>query len=68
MDTSQIDIQNTDDEFYVDSVALVKLAQIYDIEIGDKFMAATTPKERVALRDWVHEQVRAIDPDWRAEY
>ena len=63
-----INIQNTAAPDYVDSVALVKLAQRYSIKISDRFMAAKTPKERVALRDWVYDQVRAIDPDWRAEY
>jgi hypothetical protein len=68
MDTSQIDIQDTNAPDYVDSVALVKLAQRFDIDIKERFLKSNTPKERVELREWVYERVRAIDPGWRAEY
>ena len=68
MDTSTVDIQDTTAPDFVDSVALIKLAQRYSIPIKDKFMAANTPAARVELRDWVYAQIKAANPDWQPEY
>jgi len=67
-DTSEIDLQDTTSPDYVNSVALIRLARRYNIDIKDRFLKATTVRKRVKLRDWLYNQVQKTDPNWKAEY
>lgn len=65
---AEVDIQNINDLDYVDAGVMIKLAQRFNISIKDRFMAADTPKKRVELQRWLHEQIKKDNPDWVAEY
>jgi len=66
--STDVTLQSLDAPDYVDAIALIKLAQRYNIHISDKFVIADTPKKRVELRNWVYSEVRKVDPKFTPEY
>jgi hypothetical protein len=63
-----VTLQSLDDPKYVDPIALIKLAQRFNIRISDRFVAADTQQKRVALRDWLYAEIKAANPGWVPEY
>jgi len=60
-------LQNIDDENYVDSIELIKLAQFYDIKISDKYVEVKTQTDMIALRDYVYSEIRKKDPKFEGK-
>ena len=61
-------LTSTDDPDFVDSIALIKLAQRYGISRSKRYPKVKTVKQLAKLRDWVYSEVRKKDPNWKPEY
>jgi hypothetical protein len=61
-------LTSTDDPNFVDSIALIKLAQQHGISLTEKYPKVKTVKQLVKLRDWVYAEVRKKDPKFQPEY
>ena len=62
MDSDSVFLRSTDDPDFVDSIALIKLAQKYGIPISERFQATQTRQDLAELRDWVYGEVQKKDP------
>jgi hypothetical protein len=62
MSDDSVFLRSTEDPDFVDSVALIKLAQRYGISLSERYPAVETRKQLAELRDWVYGEVQKKDP------
>jgi hypothetical protein len=57
-------LTSTDDPDFVDSIALIKLAQEHDIKISDMYPRVKTLRQLAELRDWIYGEIKRKSPSW----
>jgi hypothetical protein len=57
-------LTSTDDPQYVDSIALIKVAQEHGIKISDMYPRVKTLRQLAELRDWVYGEIKKLNPSW----